>query len=148
MIYKMDIYIKNNGNIKEIKILWENFKQTIAVTVHLMILITILENFFYTFLVRCSRIMNDVPKTINYLEGWHRSLNNNFIHSHPSIYEFGEELKKQHASVEHKINMLFLYDNKYDVNAELKQKIIKYDDFIGIQHLKTIASLLKIKNKI
>ncbi|KAG0439686.1 hypothetical protein DMUE_2261 [Dictyocoela muelleri] len=42
-----------------------------------------------------DRIVNKIPKTNNDLEGWHRSLYNNFQNAHPNIYELGMELKKQ-----------------------------------------------------
>ncbi|KAG0442238.1 hypothetical protein DMUE_0425 [Dictyocoela muelleri] len=64
--------------------------------------------FFVHFWSVVTRVKNDIPKTTNNLEGWHRSLNNNFLCSHPSMYEFSEEIKKQHAIVENKINKLFI----------------------------------------
>ncbi|KAG0437834.1 hypothetical protein DMUE_3451 [Dictyocoela muelleri] len=94
-----------------------------------------------------DRVVNKIPKTNNALEGWHRSLNNNFQNAHPNIYEFGMELKKQHAFVENKINQLFLENNdlSYSEFDQLIDKINTYESFPGIQYLKTMSFLLKIK---
>ncbi|KAG0441956.1 hypothetical protein DMUE_0664 [Dictyocoela muelleri] len=48
MIYKMDIYIKNNENKKKLKYYGKILNKHIAVIVHLMILITIKQMFFST----------------------------------------------------------------------------------------------------
>ena len=41
-----------------------------------------------------TRVQNDLPRTNNVLEGWHNRFCSMSTHSHPSIWEFIEALKR------------------------------------------------------
>jgi hypothetical protein len=58
-------------------------------------------------------VMNNYPKTSNSIEGWHRSLNNDITHKHPSIYELMERLLKEQNRVEIDI-LQSLFDHSVD----------------------------------
>ncbi|KAG0436447.1 hypothetical protein DMUE_4219, partial [Dictyocoela muelleri] len=94
-----------------------------------------------------ERILKDIPKTTNNLEGWHRSINSNFSFSHPSIYELGHELKKQHAYVENMISKIFYIDfqSTPNYNSQLKSILLRYNEFYDINYLKIISGILKLK---
>ncbi|KAG0438006.1 hypothetical protein DMUE_3358 [Dictyocoela muelleri] len=91
-IQKLDNFF-NNNSISEMSLIWKDFKSVYCRDVE--IYDEKPRNIFaVTFWSVYNRIINNVPITTNCLEGWHRSLNNNFIKAHPSLLEFGIELKK------------------------------------------------------
>ncbi|KAG0439352.1 hypothetical protein DMUE_2486 [Dictyocoela muelleri] len=95
-----------------------------------------------------ERILKDIPKTKNNLEGWHKTINSNFIVSHPSIYELGYELKKQHARVENNISKSYYTTdstNSRDNNNQLKSILVKYNEYYDINYLKIISGIIKLK---
>ncbi|KAG0430996.1 hypothetical protein DMUE_5600 [Dictyocoela muelleri] len=145
-VKKLDDYFSNN-NFNDIQIIWEVIKKTYCNNIN--DINSCPENIFSpAFWSVADRILNNASITTNCLEGWHRSLNNNFIRAHPSLLEFGNELKKQHAQVENKINQLFLqrYPINSNINIHMASIINDYESYIGIQFLKVISSNLKLKN--
>ncbi|KAG0436960.1 hypothetical protein DMUE_3950 [Dictyocoela muelleri] len=144
-IEKLKNYINQKASLNEISSFYNEFIDLYCKDINnesnLQTVFSV--HFWYIY----DRVLNKIPKTTNVLEGWHRSLNNNFQIAHPNIYEFGIELKKRHAIVENKINQLFLENNEthYTECDELIEKIINYDSYPGLQYLKIMASLPKIK---
>ncbi|KAG0434805.1 hypothetical protein DMUE_5020 [Dictyocoela muelleri] len=130
-ISKIENYILKNDDLNDILILWNDFKKNYCQDVFdFEKKNSIFSSDFWSVV---SRIKANIPKTTNGLEGWHRSLNNNFLNPHPNIYELGEELKKQHASVENKLNKLFIIGKEeiYDNDELLKEMInmIHFQEF-------------------
>ena len=46
-----------------------------------------------------DRVVNNLPRTTNALEGWHNAFARSVGHAHASIWKFIETLKKEHARV-------------------------------------------------
>ncbi|KAG0437668.1 hypothetical protein DMUE_3556 [Dictyocoela muelleri] len=55
-----------------------------------------------------NRILNDVKKNNNVIEGWNGYLSNNITSKNPNLFEIGTEIKRQHASVEYKISKILI----------------------------------------
>jgi hypothetical protein len=58
-----------------------------------------------------DNIINDLPKTSNSLEGWHRALNSRISHKNPSLCELFKELQAEQNCNEVQI-LKSLYDEK------------------------------------
>ncbi|KAG0433204.1 hypothetical protein DMUE_5433 [Dictyocoela muelleri] len=97
--------------------------------------------------------------TTNAIEGWHRPLNFNVRVYHPDIRILVNELKNEQVKVEYNIIQL-IYEslNQKDHNISkiqnnsknqktnlLLQYVEKYNDFLGVDFLKVMASLFEIK---
>ncbi|KAG0422687.1 hypothetical protein DMUE_6187, partial [Dictyocoela muelleri] len=92
-VKKLNEYIMLRENLSEIRNIWIEFKNNYCNDLNNLGKKNIFSNSFWSVV---NRILNEIPTTTNCLEGWHRSLNHNFLKSHPSILELGIELKKQH----------------------------------------------------
>ncbi|KAG0441373.1 hypothetical protein DMUE_1094 [Dictyocoela muelleri] len=132
------------SKIEEIYEIWLDFKKYYCSDVDEKSAKSIFSVLFWSVV---SRLSSNIPITTNCLEGWHRSLNNNFLKAHPSLYEFGIELKKQHSITENKINQLFICGQNIlnDKENIFSEKITKYDTYPDFQYSKVIASLLKAR---
>ncbi|KAG0439928.1 hypothetical protein DMUE_2110 [Dictyocoela muelleri] len=84
-IEKLKIFLLKS-KIEEIYEIWLDFKKYYCSDVDEKSAKSIFSVHFWS--VVCRRSSN-IPITTNFLEGWHRSLNNNFIKAHPKLYEFG-----------------------------------------------------------
>ncbi|KAG0440000.1 hypothetical protein DMUE_2056 [Dictyocoela muelleri] len=90
-VKKLDDYFSNN-NLNDIQIIREVIKKTYCNNINYIN--SCPENIFSpAFRSVADRIFNNASITTNCLESWHRSLINNFIRAHPSLLEFGNELK-------------------------------------------------------
>lgn len=76
-----------------------------------------------------TRVMLKIPLTNNCCEGWNRSLNNNFINSHPSLARFLLHLRTIESTVETSLNEIIAQGNidntKTDPKLENIKKILK-----------------------
>jgi hypothetical protein len=96
-----------------------------------------------------ERVMKDIPRTTNSLEGFHRALNNLFLKSSPDLGLFGEELLKEHLRNKKKmLHALYsCFNNNSCVSSlkakkenQLKEIILKFDSMPPFEYL-TLVSL-------
>ncbi|KAG0441211.1 hypothetical protein DMUE_1221 [Dictyocoela muelleri] len=123
---KLDLYMKNNKSIHNIQAFCDYFKESYGKHIFkLNSIFSILSQHFWSV---HKRVINDLRKTNNVLEGWNRSLNASIYQQNPSIYRTGIILKKEHAMVENKISKLLINlcyeNNNHKVNSHSNEKHI------------------------
>ena len=99
-----------------------------------------------------ERVKNDLPKTNNLIEGWHRAFSQQVGAAHPSLWKFIDALKREQSLTEIKIAKLNRGEEcerstrKYKESANRLKKIVdsfeEYED--EIKYLRTIAHNLRL----
>lgn len=89
-----------------------------------------------------QRVIENIPRTTNSLEGYHRALNNLFIRAKPDLGLFGEELIKINFASRRK-----LIESLYDKSTNTKQNrsdeilrdvVLRYNTLNALDYLKLI----------
>ena len=108
--------------------------------------------------IRCSlledgillmRIDSDLPRTNNFIEGWHNGFQSHVGASHPNIYKFLEVLRKEENLTRIKLKQLELgmvvhTTRRVYVQLHIRLKNItqRFEDVTKINYLRSIAHSL------
>ncbi|KAG0439891.1 hypothetical protein DMUE_2132 [Dictyocoela muelleri] len=141
--------MKKNETIRNIQAFGDNFKESYGKNIFKLNSDFII--FSPQFWSVHKRVINDLRKTNNVLEGWRRSLNASIYQQNPSIYETGMILKKEHAMVDNKISKLLINlcyeNNNHKVNSHSNEKhiVLKYCEYYDLDFLKAIGLIMNLK---
>ena len=99
--------------------------------------------------VRCQ-VVGDLPKTTNYVEGWHKRMSHAVGCTHPTLAALIEILKKEHSIT----NFLVIHSDmrvekvkskKYAKTSDrIKRMTLDYDKYRPLYNLELIASNVKL----
>ena len=97
-----------------------------------------------------DRVCDDLPRTINSLEGWHNHLQANITSSHPNIWRFLQVLKTEQALNDTIINQMLAGQEppskrkKYqDATKRIANIVQDYENREIVDFLRGIAHNLK-----
>ncbi|KII72647.1 hypothetical protein RF11_10389 [Thelohanellus kitauei] len=93
-----------------------------------------------------DRTINDLPRTNNHIEGWHRAFSSMISCNHPNIFTFLLFLKKEQSLSDNKIDGAILNsannhrNTRYEIiSSQLKATIENYHQLPPLEFLKNIA---------
>ena len=91
------------------------------------------------------RVMQDLPRTNNLLEGWHRQFNDSMMIAHPTIWKFIKVIQKdagvQQVRIAHFVAGLPSVEQKrvyIDLNDRVKTIFIDYNNRNILEYLRGI----------
>ncbi len=97
-------------------------------------------------------VKEGIPKTNNYVEGWHRKFSTLLGADHPSIWKFIDNLKNEQSLNELELNQLIsgthpIQRNKTykDVAKKISNIVGKYQEMPILDYLKGISNNLKLQ---
>ena len=101
-----------------------------------------------------SRVMSNIPRTTNHVEGWHNGFNSIIAKIHPTIWHFIDAIKLDQSLK--RVDILHIINNtpqtpepkrKRDQIAQLQSIASAYDDKIyknKINYVKAMANCMKL----